>query len=73
MLLFCIIIIVHKHFRLVNERFFEHVVYDYIDPVQDVKSMITFLNALTGTTNPRWLKTPTLPPSTATTPKADPS
>ncbi|AUX19948.1 cytochrome C peroxidase [Sorangium cellulosum] len=40
---------------------------------EEVKSIVTFLKALTGDLPTEYIKKPELPPSTATTPKADPS
>ncbi|MCK6510156.1 c-type cytochrome [Myxococcota bacterium] len=40
---------------------------------QDVAEIVTFLNALTGTIDLRYIKEPALPPSSPSTPKPDPN
>jgi cytochrome c peroxidase len=50
----------------------EHQLGRTLEPAQ-VKSIVTFLKTLTAAPAARWLKTPTLPKSSATTPKADPN
>ncbi|MCB9638595.1 MAG: c-type cytochrome [Myxococcales bacterium] len=40
---------------------------------EDIASIVTFLNALTGSVDANYIKKPALPASSATTPKADPN